>query len=56
MKTRAVQKIKRHYQYSMPVEQETYVARIEQSFKDVKAGKIKRGTAKQLLKEIRLIN
>jgi PHD/YefM family antitoxin component YafN of YafNO toxin-antitoxin module len=42
------------YQELIVAEQEAYYARIRASLEDVKAGRVKRGTANDLIKELKL--
>ncbi len=42
------------YQELIVAEQETYYARIRASLEDVKEGRVKRGTANDLIKELQL--
>ncbi len=42
------------YQELVEAEDEAYIARVKASLEDVKAGRIKRGTAKDLIKELGL--
>ena len=42
------------YQELVVAEQEAYFARVRASLEDVKAGRVKRGTANDLIKELKL--
>lgn len=42
------------YQELVSAEDEAYMARVRGSLEDVKAGRVKRGTAKELIKELGL--
>ena len=42
------------YQELLEAEDEAYIARVKASLEDVKAGRVKRGTAEDLIKELEL--
>ena len=42
------------YKELLAAENEAYIARVRSSLEDVKAGRVKRGTAKELIRELEL--